>query len=102
MTTHTPGPWFARAAIKAHEFIITAESGGYAPLARVKGDKRSTLPAAQANARLMAAAPELINALIWFVEELADDSAIDMAKLINEMEVKATAAINKATKEPTA
>ena len=64
MTDHTPGPWFARAAIRSDEFIITAESGGYAPLARVRGDKRSTLPAAQANARLMAAAPDLLDALL--------------------------------------
>jgi hypothetical protein len=42
---------------------VSCESGGYAPLARVKGDKRSTLKSAHANAQLIAAAPELLEAL---------------------------------------
>lgn len=50
-----------------------------------------------ANARLIAAAPDLLAALSWFISELSDDSAIDMSKLINEMETRARAAIAKAT-----
>ena len=62
---HTPGPWRMRAAIKADEFEIRDEnsSGGYAPIAKVKGDKRSTIEQAAANARLIAAAPDLLEAL---------------------------------------
>jgi hypothetical protein len=37
--------------------------GGYAPLARVRGDKRSTPKSAHANAQLIAAAPELLDSL---------------------------------------
>ena len=60
---HTPGPWFARPAIRSGEFNVTAQSGGFAPLAKVKGDKRGTLDDALHNARLMAAAPDLLAAL---------------------------------------
>jgi hypothetical protein len=63
MNKHTPGPWFARPAIRSGEFNITAQSGGYAPLAKVKGDKRSTSAQALHNARLMAGAPDLLQAL---------------------------------------
>ncbi len=59
---YTPGPWRYRAGLNG-EFTISCESFGFAPLARVKGDKRSTLKAARANARLMAAAPELLAAV---------------------------------------
>jgi hypothetical protein len=93
MTDHTPGPWFARAAIRADEFIITAQSGGYAPLARVKGDKRSTLHAAQANARLMAAAPDLLEALLEILVACPDLEKNDAVVKAVDM---ATAAIGKA------
>jgi len=93
MTDHTPGPWHARAAIRANEFIITSQSGGYAPLAKVKGDKRSTLADAEANARLMAAAPDLLDALLEMLiacPDLEKDNAI--VKAVD----MATAAIGKA------
>jgi hypothetical protein len=83
---HTPGPWHSRPAIKPGEYTVTAESGGFAPLARVKGDKRSTLTAAHANARLMAAAPDLLEALLTMIEACPDREkndaiaqAVDMA-----------------------
>lgn len=69
---HTPGPWHAHPAIRAGEFVVTAESGGFAPLARVKGDKRSTLNSAHANARLMAAAPDLLDALLAMLDSCHD------------------------------
>ena len=59
---HTTGPWHYREGHNG-EFLISCESGGFAPIARVKGDKRSTLKDAEANARLMAAAPDLLAAL---------------------------------------
>jgi len=69
---HTPGPWFARPAIRSGEFNVTAQSGGFAPLAKVKGDKRSTLDDALHNARLMAAAPDLLAALLAMLEHCPD------------------------------
>jgi len=76
---HTPGPW--RHHVGNHgEYLVSCESGGYAPLARVKGDKRSTLKSAHANARMIAAAPELLEALYAMMEncydlELSDEIA---------------------------
>jgi len=58
----SPGPWRCMAGSNG-EFTISCESGGFAPLARVRGDKRSTLKNAEANAQLMAAAPDLLAAL---------------------------------------
>lgn len=68
----TPGPWFARPAIRSGEFNVTAQSGGFAPLAKVKGDKRGTLDDALHNARLMAAAPDLLAALLAMLEHCPD------------------------------
>ena len=61
-TQHTEGPWRYLEG-RNGEFLISCESGGFAPLARIKGDKRSTLKDAKANARLIAAAPDLLGAL---------------------------------------
>jgi len=95
---HTPGPWQMRAAIKPDEFDIRDEnsSGGYAPIAKVKGDKRSTIEQAAANARLIAAAPELLDALMTFPQSIAwtDQELWDWS-------AKALAAIEKATGEQT-
>ncbi len=65
MNKHTPGPWHFRAAIQEGQFVVRdrKSSGGFADIARVKGDKRSTLAQAEANARLIAAAPDLLDAL---------------------------------------
>jgi hypothetical protein len=65
-----------RAAIKADEFEIRDEnsSGGYAPIAKVKGDKRSTIEQAAANARLIAAAPDLLEALKDAYPYIADNA----------------------------
>ena len=68
----TPGPWFARPAIRNGEFNVTAQSGGFAPLAKVKGDKRGTSADALHNARLMAAAPDLLAALLAMLEHCPD------------------------------
>jgi len=95
MNKHTPGPWYFRAAIQEGQFVVRdrGSSGGFADIARVKGDKRSTLAQAEANARLMSAAPDLldaletapVNGLGWTDEELdawlvKARSAIDKAR----------------------
>jgi hypothetical protein len=59
------------------EFLISSQSSGYAPLARVKGDKRSTLEKAEANAQLMAAAPDLLVALYSMMEHCYDPDRND-------------------------
>ena len=74
--SYTPGPW--RWHIGNHgEFLICSQSGGFAPLARVKGDKRSTLKAARANVHLMAAAPDLLKALYAMMEHCYDPDRDD-------------------------
>ena len=62
---HTPGPWRFNSTSHESEFAIrdSRSSGGYAPIAVVKGDKRSTLDQSAANARLISAAPFLLEAL---------------------------------------
>jgi len=59
------------------EYLVSCESYGFAPLARVKGDKRSTLKDAKANARLMAAAPALLAALYAMMDNCYDPDRDD-------------------------
>jgi hypothetical protein len=54
-----------------------------------------------ANAQLMAAAPDLLAALQYFLDALADDCEIDMCRITNEMESRARAAIARATGDQT-
>lgn len=69
MTKFTPGPWFA-VADKGQTIIRTSRSSAaFSPLAIVKGDKRDTLKDQEANARLIAAAPDLLEALSEIVNE---------------------------------
>jgi hypothetical protein len=66
MIKHTPGPWHARVEWKpgVYEIKDRQSFSGYAPIAKVVGDKRWTAAHAAANARLIAAAPELLEALM--------------------------------------
>ena len=73
---YTAGPWRCHKGNHG-EFLISSQSSGYAPLARVKGDKRSTLKEAEANARLMAAAPDLLIALYAMMEHCYDPDRDD-------------------------
>jgi len=73
---HTAGPWHYREGHNG-EFLISCESGGFAPIARVKGDKRSTLKDAKANACLMAAAPDLLAALYAMMDNCYDPDRDD-------------------------
>lgn len=68
MNKHTPGPWFA-VADKGQTIIRTSRSSAaFSPLAIVKGDKRDTLKDQEANARLIAAAPDLLEALEYVAD----------------------------------
>jgi hypothetical protein len=94
MTTHTPGPWACTYTSNyAHDYRLTRPNGQPLPINAEANDRREQ----RANARLIAAAPEMFAALQWFDEQMRDDSALDMGKLINEMEQRTRAAIKKAT-----
>jgi hypothetical protein len=71
-----PKQWRCREG-RNGEFTIGHESGGFAPIARVKGDKRSTLKDAKENAHLMAAAPELLVALRAMMDHCYDPDRND-------------------------
>ena len=49
-----------------------------------------------ANARLIAAAPDLLAALEWWQAQMRDDNCDDMGKLLDDMSTLAHAAITKA------
>lgn len=89
---YTAGPWRFHKGNHG-EFLISSQSFGYAPLAKVKGDKRSTLKEAEANARLMAAAPDLLVALYAMMEHCydpgRDDSIVNPSDLAREAIAKA-------------
>lgn len=73
---YTPGPWRYHEGNHG-EYLVSCESYGFAPLARVKGDKRSTLKDAKANACLMAAAPEMLIALYLMMNHCYDPDRDD-------------------------
>jgi len=73
---YTAGPWRYHEG-RGGEYLISCESYGFAPLARVKGDKRSTLKDAKANACLMAAAPDLLAALYAMMDNCYDPDRDD-------------------------
>ena len=76
---HTPGPWSFHEVSRSNEFAIRdyGSSGGYAPIAIVKGDKRSTLAQSAANARLISAAPFLLEALAEMLVHCQDEERND-------------------------
>ena len=92
MTSHTPGPWFIDTAIAAdledHVCISAKLHGMLAQVVwRMEGAERT--PTCEANARLIAAAPDLLQALHDIAEEPTDAGAVKCAR----------AAIAKATGE---
>jgi hypothetical protein len=88
--THTPAPWTLNPARSTRVDLID-NSKGEAIGEIVWVDVRKP-----ADARLIAAAPEMLNTLEWFMEQMHDDTAIDMCKLLNELERKALHAIQQA------
>ena len=92
----TPGPWsirteFGKLCIRPGDYNAKGYSSGYAPIAKVAGDKRINND--EANARLIAAAPDLLQALqlLLIVVDAPDDDP-DI--------VRAKNAVAKATGEP--
>ena len=98
VAAHTPGPWKIGNGTKAN--IISLRT--YDTVARCEvefGGSVSVPETITANARLIAAAPDLLEALTMFVEYLDADDQDDTAKGIAKdiAETKARAAIAKAT-----
>jgi hypothetical protein len=96
MSTHTQGPW-----VNFNGQIRPANgkgrTAGYAPLVKIHGDKRTTNDEINAaNARLIAAAPELLEALQTIVKQF---TKIPSSLKDSHARMKAHAAIAKATGE---
>ena len=104
MSAHTPGPWAA--VDPPHSIVVRTESPtkskfGADRNAAIGGFYRSDpekLAEAMANARLIAAAPELLDALQALVSATERVSVGDYSEETHDMAVsKARAAIAKAT-----
>lgn len=95
--THTPGPWEVRQGFRDDTFEVFPTRGGppelgaWAELATVVGDYSDDEAEGRANARLIAAAPDLLDALEACAEQLAHCLGPD-----TEAGRKARAALSKA------
>lgn len=80
-TEHTPGPWFVSYTSNGHPYQIDApngrrRAGGIASVTRWGGISFPSSAEGKANARLIAAAPALLEALDWLLASVtADPSA---------------------------
>lgn len=106
MSKHTPGPWVVDGSgIK----VFADVSNGYPPIVAqaTSGDNSLTLQTMEANARLIAAAPDLLAALeransilaeLTFSEWIPkkDSPSIDIRNRINAAHVIASSSIAKA------
>ncbi len=87
MSKHTPGPWVAVARTNAYIDIEAPEQHGYS----AKKVASTSFTNHEANARLIAAAPDLLNALVMVLD---DPNALDGRPRTAEV---VRAAIAKAT-----
>jgi hypothetical protein len=95
MTTHTPGPWACTyTSNHAHDYRLTRHNGQPLPINAEANDRSEQ----RANARLIAAAPDLIAALVTLLPHAA--RAIQGTTEGQPLLEAARAAINKATQEP--
>lgn len=87
---YTPGPWTVHSKVDGLEGIgIHSANGGYIYVATIHGPgSRGNIPS-EANARLIAAAPELLEALF----KIRDDATLDSSDVV----AICNAAIAKAT-----
>lgn len=84
VATFTPGPWRVAAFFRDDCYDVwpchptKGSSNGYAPLARIKGDKRTVDDTVRAaNARLIGASPEMFDLLHELSACLASRMAAD-------------------------
>jgi hypothetical protein len=86
---HTRGPWDVDGQFG---FLDVVSSKGR--IAMIDCDNDDIFGAdIEANARLIAAAPDLLAALEWWQAQMQDDNCDDMGKLLDEMTAKAREAI---------
>ena len=102
MSKHTPGPWvhdtrgYRHADVKAADGRNIACTWGVNNQPKTKDACEAQKQIARANARLIAAAPELLEALKAIVKSLADQDDEGMIEHAQQM-IDARAAIAKAT-----
>jgi hypothetical protein len=84
---HTPGPWKA----EGWENLVVNSADGYT-MTLAAGGKGAVLAELKANARLIAAAPDLLAALVAMVNRYGDKSAHPTC----DASISARAAISKA------
>lgn len=108
MSKHTPGPWAIKPMIDEDQVGIFSGpgasrgdwGGGYAggsPRYVAVADKRDTPAETLANARLIAAAPELLAALVSAKEALDNCPWSDTVFDADDIRLKVESAIAKAT-----
>ena len=101
-SAHTPGPWNCNRASAAGREIIVSEVSPVDVAVLSHRDKSQS--EINANARLIAAAPDLLEALEWCAETLAvfvADGSAAPESVIGKNLTTARAAIAKATGETT-
>ena len=100
MSSHTPGPWACTYTSNyAHDYRLTQPNGQPLPINAEANDRSEQ----RANARLIAAAPDLLAALIQIIGDGAKEDTYGYHAahnaLNNEKRAAAAAAIAKATQE---
>lgn len=102
MSQHTPGPWFVHDFSEAPGFAnpspadvtVSCDHPATITVASMDRAMTATLGEARANAHLIAAAPELLTALKWFIDDI-DGTRTRMLDFKRNVEL-ARAAIAKA------
>ena len=98
-TKHTPGPWVAQPTVDStcHNIFGTSKNQEY-HIGTLQGGSRADVQIAKANARLIAAAPELLEALQYCLEaaNAYEAKALYSGNLHEIVQEKARAAIAKA------
>ena len=83
---HTPGPWktvYEKPPFVTHEgWLIKADHGAEFPVCLVAKTRGGTKPPQEANARLIAAAPEMLEAC-QLVERAAVGDGVDTSRAID-------------------
>ena len=98
----TPGPWsirteFGKLCIRPGDYNAKGYSSGYAPIAKVAGDKRINND--EANARLIAAAPGLLAVLERVQSMFSYQFEGGLTGCMADLSIDVRAAIAKATGE---
>ncbi len=96
MSKHTPGPW--RVGL-ADDTVVTTQDGDEIVLVQGDYGDPTAWPVMEANARLIAAAPELLEALQGLLQLVDELRADDPNWVLVPEVIAARAAITKATGE---